>query len=59
VKALPTTNDQAFIWKSLDVVDAFTVDRPPFCVSVEQGEKGSPWSGLEESLPLLLTAVAD
>jgi carbamoyl-phosphate synthase/aspartate carbamoyltransferase len=59
VKALPTADDQAFIWKNLDVVDAFTVNGPPFYVSVEQGEKGSPWSGVEESLPLLLTAVAD
>ena len=59
VKALPTADDQAFIWKNLDVIDAFTVNGPPFYVSVEQGEKGSPWSGVEESLPLLLTAVAD
>ena len=59
VKALPTGDDQAFIWKNLDVVDAFAVNGPPFYVSVEQGEKGSPWSGVEESLPLLLTAVAD
>ena len=59
VKALPTSDDQAFIWNNLDVVDAFTVNAPPFYLSVEQGEKGSPWSGVEESLPLLLTAVAD
>lgn len=59
VKALPTADDQAFIWQNLDVIDAFTVNGPPFYVSVEQGEKGSPWSGVEESLPLLLTAVAD
>ncbi|KAI0300690.1 carbamoyl-phosphate synth [Multifurca ochricompacta] len=59
VKALPTTEDQAFIWQNLDIVDAFTVNGPPFYVSVEQGEKGSPWSGVEESLPLLLTAVAE
>ena len=59
VKALPTPDDQAFIWQNLDVVDAFTVNGPPFYVSLERGEKGSPWSGVEESLPLLLTAVAD
>lgn len=59
VKALPTADDQAFIWENLDVIDAFTVNEPPFYVCVEQGEKGSPWSGVEESLPLLLTAVAD
>jgi carbamoyl-phosphate synthase / aspartate carbamoyltransferase len=60
-KVLPTLDDhwQAFIWQNLDVVDAFTVNRIPFNVSLEQGEKGSPWSGVEESLPLLLTAVAD
>ena len=59
VKALPTADDQAFIWQNLDVIDAFTVNGPPFYVSVEQGKKGSPWSGVEESLPLLLTAVAE
>jgi carbamoyl-phosphate synthase/aspartate carbamoyltransferase len=59
VNALPTADDQAFIWQNLDVIDAFTVNGPPFYVSVQQGEKGSPWSGVEESLPLLLTAVAD
>jgi len=59
VTALPTEYDQAFIWQNMDVIDAFTVNGPPFYVSVEQGEKGSPWSGVEESLPLLLTAVAD
>ncbi|KAH9170024.1 carbamoyl-phosphate synth [Lactarius sanguifluus] len=59
VKALPTADDQAFIWQNLEVIDAFTVNGPPFYVSVELGEKGSPWSGVEESLPLLLTAVAE
>ena len=59
VKALPSADDQTFIWQNLDVIDAFTVNGPPFYVCVEQGEKGSPWSGVEESLPLLLTAVAD
>ncbi|KAI9439409.1 carbamoyl-phosphate synth [Russula earlei] len=59
VKALPTAGDQEFIWQNLDVVDAFSVNGPPFYAGVEQGEKGSPWSGVEESLPLLLTAVAD
>jgi carbamoyl-phosphate synthase/aspartate carbamoyltransferase len=59
VEALPTADDQAFIWQNLEVIDAFTVNGPPFYVSVEQGEMGSPWSGVEESLPLLLTAVAE
>ncbi|KAH9974929.1 carbamoyl-phosphate synth [Lactifluus volemus] len=59
VKSLPTKNDQAFIWQNLDVVDAFTVNAPPFYAGLEQGEKGSPWSGVEESLPLLLTAIAE
>ena len=59
VKALPTADDQAFIWQNLDAIDAFTVNGPPFYVSVEQGKNGSPWSGVEESLPLLLTAVAE
>ena len=59
VKALPTKEDQAVIWKNLDAVDAFTVGGPPFYASIEQGQKASPWSGVEETLPLLLTAVVD
>ncbi|KAI0262027.1 carbamoyl-phosphate synth [Gloeopeniophorella convolvens] len=59
VKALPTQDDQAFMWQNLDAIDAFTVNGPPFYISIEQGLKGSPWSGVEESLPLLLTAVTD
>ncbi|TFY63266.1 hypothetical protein EVG20_g6387 [Dentipellis fragilis] len=59
VKALPTKEDQAAIWKNLDVVDAFTVGGPPFYASIQQELPATPWSGVLESLPLLLTAVAD
>ncbi|KAI0312366.1 carbamoyl-phosphate synth [Amylostereum chailletii] len=59
IKALPTKEDQAALWKDLDTIDAFTVNGPPFYASIEQRKQGSPWSGVEESLPLLLTAVAE
>ncbi|KAI0051295.1 carbamoyl-phosphate synth [Auriscalpium vulgare] len=59
VKSLPTKDDQTIIWQNLDVVDAFTVGAPPFYASIQQGKQGSSWSGVEEALPLLLTAVAD
>ncbi|TFY80757.1 hypothetical protein EWM64_g3257 [Hericium alpestre] len=59
VKPLPSKEDQAAIWKNLDVIDAFTVNGPPFYVATEKGKPASPWSGVMESLPLLLTAVAE
>jgi carbamoyl-phosphate synthase/aspartate carbamoyltransferase len=59
VKSLPSKADQDAFWRNMDVIDAFTVNGPPFYVSIEQGKAGSPWSGVEEALPLLLTAVVN
>jgi len=56
LKALPTADDQAFIWNNLEVVGCFYCQRTPVLCQRGTGEKGSPWSGVEESLPLLLTA---
>ena len=54
---LPSSEDQAVFWKNLDAIDAFSVGNLPYHLAVEQGQKGSAWSGIEETLPLLLSAV--
>ncbi|KAI0028404.1 hypothetical protein K488DRAFT_80690 [Vararia minispora EC-137] len=59
VQSLPSKADQDALWKNLDVIDAFTINGAPFYVAIEQGKQGSSWSGVQEALPLLLTAVAD
>ena len=54
---LPSNEDQAVFWKNLDAIDAFSVGNLPYYLAVEQGQKGSAWSGVEETIPLLLNAV--
>ncbi|KAN0078141.1 hypothetical protein V8E55_010198 [Tylopilus felleus] len=55
---LPSREDQAVFWKNIDAIDAFTVGTLPYQMAVEQGQKGSAWSGIEETIPLLMKAVA-
>ena len=57
--SLPTAEDQQMLWKNLDVIDVFSVGTTPYRLSVELGQESSPWSGVRETLPLLLTAVTD
>ena len=57
--SLPSVEDQRLLWKKLDVIDAFSVGATPYRLTLESGETPSPWSGIEETLPLLLTAVTD
>jgi len=54
---LPSGKDRGALWKNIGVIDAFSIGEVPFFLSVEQGEPASAWSGVEEALPLLLTAV--
>ncbi|THH31670.1 hypothetical protein EUX98_g2495 [Antrodiella citrinella] len=56
---LPTAEDQKALWASLDVIDVFSVGSVPYRLAEELGHEASAWSGIEETLPLLLTAVAD
>ncbi|KAM6499729.1 hypothetical protein JOM56_005237 [Amanita muscaria] len=58
-RSLPTAEDQKALWSNLDVIDAFSVGSIPYLLAVETGKDVSPWSGIEESISLLLTAVAD
>lgn len=56
---LPSEENHNALWKRLDTIDAFSVGMTPFRLASEVGEVYSPWSGTEETLPLLLTAVED
>ncbi|KAJ3989224.1 hypothetical protein F5890DRAFT_1487470 [Lentinula detonsa] len=56
---LPSPEDQKALWKKLDLIDAFSVGSLPYKLALEIHEAGSPASGMEEALPLLLTAVTE
>lgn len=56
---LPSADDQNMLWKNIDVIDAFSVGSIPYHLTTEAEHKSSPSSGIEETLPLLLTAVTD
>ena len=56
---LPSAKDRQALWNNIDVIDAFSIGEVPFFLSVEQGQPASAWSGVEETLPLLLTAVSE
>ncbi|KAH9942638.1 carbamoyl-phosphate synthase [Amylocystis lapponica] len=55
---LPTEEDQKVFWQNLDGIDAFSVGSLPCQLARELKKDTSASSGLEEALPLLLTAVA-
>ncbi len=56
---LPIAEDQKAIWSHLETIDIFSVGATPYKLATEVGKSASPKSGLEEALPLLLTAVTD
>ena len=58
-RCLPTAEGQKALWNHLDVIDVFSVGVTPYRLATEMGKARSPWSGIEESISLLLTAVAD
>lgn len=57
--ALPTLADQKALWKHLERVDAFSIGTIPYEIAVATGKSFTPYSGFEEVLPLLLTAVTE
>lgn len=59
VEVLPTTAVQNTMWQKLDIVDAFSVGHAPYKFATALGKDVSSWSGVSETLPLLLTAVED
>jgi carbamoyl-phosphate synthase/aspartate carbamoyltransferase len=55
---LPTVEDQQALWDNLATIDVFSVGVLPYELGQALGKDVSAASGVEESLPLLLTAVA-
>ena len=58
-QCLPTKEAQGHLWSNLDVIDAFSIGTLPHELATELGHRTSAWSGVEETLPLLLSAVSD
>ncbi|KAG2002539.1 aspartate carbamoyltransferase [Coprinopsis cinerea AmutBmut pab1-1] len=56
---LPSAADQKALWDKLDIIDAFSVGPTPYQLAKASSEAGSVFSGTEEALPLLLTAVVE
>lgn len=56
---LPTVEDQKALWANLETVDAFSVGTTPYMLGSFLGKPVSGSSGILETLPLLLTAVAE
>jgi len=59
IHILPSAAIQKTLWQKLDVIDAFSVGAIPYQLASALNKDVSPWSGVEETLPLLLTAVAE
>lgn len=58
-EALPTVKAQKALWDNLDTIDIFSVGSMPFSVAANAHQAIDPTIGIMDSLPLLLTAVAD
>lgn len=56
---LPSADDQKVIWQKLDLIDVFSVGSSPYYLSEGMDKIGTVWSGMEEAVILLLTAVND
>jgi carbamoyl-phosphate synthase/aspartate carbamoyltransferase len=56
---LPTAEDQQALWDNLKTIDILSVGVLPYELGQALGHDVSAKSGVEEALPLLLTAVAD
>ncbi|KAF4622469.1 hypothetical protein D9613_009313 [Agrocybe pediades] len=56
---LPSAEVQKALWKNLDVIDVFSVGAVPYQLATALGKDASAWSGVGETLPLLLTAVTE
>ncbi|XP_061712255.1 CAD protein [Cydia pomonella] len=55
---LCSPEDQAELWKNMDMIDVFATDHAPHAVAEKNAEKPLPgYPGLETILPLLLNAV--
>ncbi|KAK6202929.1 multifunctional pyrimidine biosynthesis protein [Scheffersomyces amazonensis] len=59
VPFLPTKCDQTYLWDHIADVDSFSVGVLPYLIAKAQDQPIVPGTGIEEVLPLLLTAVKD
>ncbi|KAK7203353.1 hypothetical protein BZA70DRAFT_241435 [Myxozyma melibiosi] len=57
--SLPAKEDQAALWEHLAVIDCFSVGALPSQLAADVGESIVPAIGIEDTLPLLFTAVRD
>ncbi|ORX76323.1 carbamoyl-phosphate synth [Anaeromyces robustus] len=57
-KYLSSPSDVEALWNHIEVIDCFSVGATPFYVAKENGHESTS-AGIEEALPLLLTAVND
>ena len=53
---LPSKEDQEALWEHLPTIDVFSIGSIPYQLA---GDKASPAVGIEDALPLLLTAVSE
>ncbi|KAF8590407.1 carbamoyl-phosphate synth [Ramaria rubella] len=56
---LPSHEEQMALWQSLDLIDVFSVGNNPYRLALHMKQLASAWTGVEETLPLLLSAVSD
>jgi len=56
---LPSLNDQQALWEHMDVIDCFSIGSLPYYVADKAMQNPSPTVGIADTLPLLLTAVAN
>ncbi|KZT60523.1 carbamoyl-phosphate synth [Calocera cornea HHB12733] len=56
---LPTIADQQALWENLACIDVFSTGPIPYRLAKALGHHHSPWSGFEETMPLLMSAVID
>ncbi|KIV87247.1 protein pyrABCN [Exophiala sideris] len=54
--ALPSITDQKALWDHLSTIDVFSIGSLPYQLA---GENAVPTVGIEDALPLLLTAVSE
>ena len=56
---LPTAEVQKVLWEKLDIIDAFSVGAIPHQLALAMEKPASAYSGIGESIHLLLTAVSE
>ena len=56
---LPTLKDQKALWDHMDIIDCFSIGSLPYYVAHSAKQNPSPIVGIADTLPLLLSAVAD